>query len=354
VSSNTKNDFVPEKAKKLSTILNFDFIFDITRDADVKLELDPIDGVLKCKTDGKLHLLYSSNTGDINLDGILSIVSGKFNMSLKNFFPKDFTIVEGGTISCAGPLTSAQLNVSALYQKAASLNSLIKDKNMGRTDVSAYLGLTGNLMNPNPTFSFAFPRLNNEEQADVFAALDTANQQNGIRQFFSFVFLNTFITSESNVNPSPQYLGTGIDMVTGMLNSFLSGQLRNVNIGVNYANNQDKENNSNYQQYSVDAAINLYNDKLLLKTSLGLGYDNSNTSDKNSNSFVGNFVFGYPINDNWNIDFFYYIDQANTYILKPQQGGGISLKYRQDFNNKKDFLEGWKVKKRKKSVTSDK
>jgi len=346
IKSNENKELIIEKNRKSSTIMDFDFVFDITKDADVKLELEPIDGILKCKTSGKLHLLYNTNTDEMNLDGILAIVSGKFHMSLKNFFPRDFTIVEGGTISFSGPLTSAQLNVSALYQKSASLNSLSSDLKIGRTEVNAYLGLTGNLMNPNPSFSFAFPRLNNSEQTSVFGILDTANQQNGIRQFFSFVFLNTFITTE-NINAPSMGIGTGGDLVAGILNSFLAGQSNKVNIGVNYINNQDE--NSNYQEYSMDASVNLYNDKLWLKTSLGLGYDNS--SEAKNNNFVGDVGFEAIINDNWKFNIFYFND-TNQGVLRvgqgPQQGGGVGLKFRQDFNNRKDFMESWKIKKKDK------
>jgi len=351
ISNNPNKEKIIESSKKSSTTMNFDFVFDITRDADVKLELEPIDGILKCKTSGKLHLLYNTNTDDMDLNGILSIVSGKFHMSLKNFFPRDFTIVEGGTISFSGPLTSAQLNVSALYQKTASLTSLSSAlSQMGRTEVAAYLGLTGNLMNPNPSFSFAFPRLNNEDQLAVFRELDTANYQYGVRQFFSFVFLNTFISSESNTNAAQQSLASGVDFVTGMLNSFLSGQLNNVNIGINYINSQENSRN-NYKEYSVNAAVNLYNDRLLLKTSLGVGYD-----DNNDNSFVGDAIVNYIINENWNINFFYFNDQTSATMNagKPQQGGGISLKFQQDFNNRKDFVESWRIKKREKSLKNEK
>jgi len=348
VQNNENKTIVTDnKPMQSSTIMNFDFVFDITRDADVKLELDPIDGVLKCKTSGKLHLTYNTNSNHLNLDGILSIVSGKFHMSLKNLFPRDFTIVEGGTITFAGPLTTAQLNVSALYQKSALLSSL--NPNLGRTDVSAYLGLNGNLMNPNPSFTFEFPRLTTEEQFEVFTALDTANHQNGIRQFFSFVFLNTFITSESNINAQQQSLGTGIDLVSGILNSFLLGESNRVNIGVNYNNKES------YNEYSVNLAVNFLNDRLSFRTSLGMGYDN--TGENNSNTFVGDFGLDVHLNENWKLNVFYFNDQTNSNnnsdIARPQQGGGIGLKYSQDFNNKNDFAESWKVKKREKKTKKE-
>jgi len=332
ISNNSKNKPSIENTKKSTTAMNFDFVFNITRDADVKLELDPIDGVLKCKTTGKLHLLYNTNTENMDLNGVLSIVSGRFHMSLRNFLPRDFAIVEGGTISFAGPLSSSQLNVSALYQKIASLSSLSPE--FGRTEVEAYLGLTGNLMNPTPSFSFAFPKLTDQDQMNIFAALDTANQQNGIRQFFSFVFLNTFIATESSepaINVS-QPIGVGIDMITGILNSFISGR---VNLGVNYSNDD------NYREYSVNAQVNLYNDRLWLKTNLGLG-GYSNNNENSSESFVGDFGLDLVLNENWKIKFYYFNDPINLNASKPQQGGGISLKFRQDFNNRKDFIETWR------------
>jgi hypothetical protein len=341
-SSEKKRFNASETLEKPSTTMNFDFTFDITKDADVRLEIDPIDGVLKCKTSGRLHLTYNSTFNDINLDGTLSIVSGKFNMSLKNFFPRDFTIVEGGTIAFSGPITSAQLNVSALYQKAISLGSLYSELNkIGRTDVMAYLGLTGNLMNPTPTFTFAFPRLTTENQMEVFAALDTANQQNGVRQFFSFVFLNTFISSESNTSQQPLGIGTGIDFVSGILSSFISNQSDNFSIGVNYVDNQN-----NYKEYSVNAAVNFYNNRLIFKTNLGYA-ENANNPEQN-NSFVGDVNMEYRINDNWRFRAFYFNDKTGTDASKPQQGGGVGMSFQQEFNNRKDFSESWAPKKKDK------
>jgi hypothetical protein len=344
VQNNDNKEVVIEK-KKISTELNFDFIFDITKDADVKLELDPIDGVLQCKTAGTLHLLYNTLSEQMDIDGLLSIVSGKFSMSLRNFFPRDFTIVEGGTIAFSGPLTSAQINVSALYQKAASLRALSEE--FGRTDVNAYLGLNGNLMNPHPSFSFAFPRLNDAEQMSVFAVLDTADQQNGIRQFFSFVFLNTFIT---NIGDMGQAVGSGIDFAAGILNSLISDELGNLNIGVNYINNQDI-----YNEYSVNLQKNFYNDRIILKTNVGYA-DNKLVSS--NNNFVGGLDVEVLLNDagTWRMNFFFFNDvsELNQNEQKPQQGGGIGVAYRQAFNNRKDFAESWKVKKRvKKEKTNN-
>ena len=331
-NNRSKTSTVNEILDKATTKMNFDLAFDITKDVEVKLELEPIDGVLKCNTSGRLHLTYSTASNDMNLDGILSIISGKFHMSLKNFFPRDFTIVEGGTIAFSGPITTAQLNVSALYQKTISLGSLSSDLNkLGRTDVMAYLGLTGNLMNPTPTFTFAFPRLTTENQIEVFTALDTANQQNGVRQFFSFVFLNTFFPSDANTGfVAQQSIGTGIDFVSGILSSFITNQSDKFSIGVNYVDNQE-----NYKEYSVNAAVNFYNNRLIFRTNLGYA-ENSDNPAQNDN-FVGDVNLEYKINQNWRFRAFYFNDKTGTDNSKPQQGGGVGISYQQEFNNRKDL-----------------
>jgi len=343
---NTANREVPvSNISQTNTILNFDFTFDVTRDADVKLDVDAIDGTLRCKTSGRLHLTYNTNSGSMNIDGILSIVSGTFSMSLRNFFPRNFSIVEGGTISFSGPLTAAQLNVSALYQKAAMLTPISPDlRDIGRTDVQALLGLTGNLMNPNPSFAFNFPRLTDSEQMLVFSRLDTANEQNGVRQFFSFVFLNTFMSAAS-LNAAQQSVETGIDMVSGILTSFISNQLNNVSIGLNFINDQGGEL-GHYTEYSVNAAVNLYNNKLILRTNLGYA---ESSSQQNNNNFVGDFDLEYWINENWRLRVFYFNDiNTSQDAVRPPQGGGVGISYRHEFDNRKDFVESWTPKKKKK------
>jgi hypothetical protein len=234
--------------------------------------------------------------------------------------------------------------VSALYQKAATLNTLSPGFDFGRTDVNAYLGLSGGLMNPNPTFSFGFPKLSANQQMLVFNELDTANQQNGIRQFFSFVFLNTFITSQPGMGDLGGTAGTGIDFVAGILNSLIADELGNLNIGVNYMNNQEL-----YTEYSVNLQKNFYNDRIILKTNVGYADNKVNNSN---NNFVGGLDLEVVLNDagTWRMNFFFFNDvsELTQNEPRPQQGGGIGVLYRQSFNNRKDFIESWKLKKNEK------
>lgn len=334
-------DSIIPSVRKSSTEMDFDFTFDVTPDASVRIDLDAIDGTLACKTMGKLRLTYNS-TKSLNLDGALTINSGSFKMSLKNLVPREFDIVEGGLINFTGPLSSSLVNVSARYDKSASLNNLSSQLNIGRTEVNAYLHLNGPLLNPQPSFSFAFPKLNSEEQTNVYAALDTSNTQNVLRQFFSLVFFNSFVAGEAQTaNLENQGIQGGIGMVADVFNNFISQQFKNFDLGLNYYSSDD-----NYREYSVNASIPLYNDRILVKTRFGLA-ENVATGTNNNNNIVGDVSFEYKINEagNWVLRLFYFNDQyeLNQDASRPQQGGGVALIFQQEFNGKRDLVEEWKL-----------
>jgi hypothetical protein len=206
-------------------------------------------------------------------------------------------------------------------------------------------------MNPNPSFTFDFPRIADSDQNRIFAILDTANAQNGIRQFFSFVFLNNFITDNSSIaNIEQQPIGTGIDFAAGILNSFISSQINNFSIGVNYVNDPNY-----YREYSLDAEYRFANDRFLVKTNFGYAENADNATS--SNNLIGGVEWDVKIDRQGYLWFraFYFNDKTGTNEQqKPQQGGGIGITFKQDFNTRKDFLENWAPKQKEKKEKKQK
>ena len=122
-----------------------------------------------------------------------------------------------------------------------------------------------------------------------------------------------------------------------MINGVLSQQLKYLDIGIDYYSNENQ-----YREYSINAAIPLYNDRILVKTRFGLA-ENVSGASASQNSFVGNVSVEYKINEegNWMGRFFYFNDEyeVNYDASRPQQGGGIALLYQQDFNNQVKYLK---------------
>ncbi len=344
-----KEEKEKKKVNDKAMAMIFDLTLNVNKDADIGLDLEVIDGKLDCKTDGRFRLYYSSLQETLNLTGMLKVVYGRFSLSLKNFVPRTFDVEPGGSITFNGPLESASLNIRAKYNKQLSVKPLSSDINVGKTSVASYIDLKGNLMNPQPGFGFSFPDVTQDQARQLYTALDTTDSQSTLRQFFSVVYLNTFIASNSSSsqNLESQTLDVGIDMVTNMFNSYLAQQIKGVDIGVNVFS----ENESNYTEYSLNASIPLYNDRILVKTNIGYAQQIGDGAN-NISSFVGDVGVEILINENgnWRFKVFYANDQYEQIkeASRPTQRGGVALIFQQQFNSRKELVESWKQTKMRK------
>ena len=100
------------ETKESSSILDFDFTFNVTNDADIVLYIESIGSTINARADGQFQLLYNSNDA-LNLYGNLLLHSGDVKISLYNVVNTKFTMVEGGTINFDGPLDFMTVHLGA-------------------------------------------------------------------------------------------------------------------------------------------------------------------------------------------------------------------------------------------------
>ncbi|MDR1112724.1 MAG: hypothetical protein LBL18_03045, partial [Bacteroidales bacterium] len=97
----------------------------------------------------------------------------------------------------------------------------------------------------------------------------------------------------------------------------------------------------------------LFNNRAILETNLNYA-DNKNVSTTTGN-FMVDFNFEYMINEegNWRIKLFNFNDQysLDNLTTRNSQGVGVSIIFRQEFNNNKDFIANYR---RKKNQTKEK
>ena len=333
VSTHKKENKEEQTEEKSGTELDFDFVFDVNRDADVRLDLDPVDGILECKTNGLIRLTYNNKAGQLNIDGSLDLLSGEFSMSIKSLLPRKFELMEGGKISFNGPIKSSTIALTALYSRVASLKTLNENIDITRTTVNSYLSLSGNLMNPQPSFSFGFPKLTGEETKEVFTYLDTTDHQNNLLQFVSLIYLGTFYSSNENISDMVN-VESSIHLLSSTIGNMLLQEIKGVDIGVNVSSES-----GDFREYSVDASKRLFNDRITLKTRFG--YAESLNQEAINSNFIGEGSFEYT-EGNWIFKLFYFNDQTDLSAInlhKPTQGGGIALIYQQEFYRRKGLKE---------------
>ena len=323
---------------KSSTNLDFDFTFDVTKDADVVILLDAIGGTINARADGRFQLLYNSNNG-INLYGNLLMHSGEIKISLFDVVNSNFKLVNGGTINFDGPLENMTVNLSAYKSSKTSLASILPSEYLATasTDVNSYIYLKGPLMRRiEPTFGFELPNSSNEIRNLFYSAIDTQNTENMTKQFAYFMVTNSFIPEDMFAQT-----GTGIpgmNMLSNMVNNMLSNVIDSRRGGFGITYNQATETTS--AEYGVRANANLFNERVQMSTSIGY-YDDRKVTNAYQNIY-GNLEVEYLINPagTWRVkaytrigdrdDLFYYFDEGfNNYVA------GVALMYKQDFDFRK-------------------
>ena len=322
--------------------LNFDFIFNVTPETDVQVDVFAIGGTMRGNTSGPLHLVYNDADG-VNIYGTLEILSGDFLLSLENIINTKLKIVPGGQVIFNGPVADFVVHTSAYYTARTNLSNILSaEEALGstRTPVNAYINIDGELMKyPSLDFSFEMPNVSQEISKAVFMVIDTTNPQNRSKQFFIFLLTNQFMPDNASNEDISSTMGSGgIGIVTNMVNNFLSRQMKHGGVGIVYKSGSEQS----AAEYGLNANMQFLNDRMIFETNIGY-YDNSRYSGGKAGieNFYGDFSLEYLITQkgNWRVKIYNFNDQYFTDSYQKVPGVGLALMYKQDFNNRKDFSE---------------
>ena len=355
VPEDVKSPVEEEQAPESSMEMDFDFIFNVTPAADIKLDLDlsAFGGRIKTKGEGQLHFTYNTKKDKINILGDVVLQSGSFIMTFAQLLNKKFELLPGGVVSFPGPINDINISVRAGYSTVASLADLFTSEstNVRRMPVKAYLNFNGNLNDPAAIdFSFDLPNATAGMRDLFYSTIDTTNMQKKTEQFFSLVMLGKFASPQSSITDI-NLENTGIGVLTSTLSNFISNQLKFVDVNFNYQNaTADKA-----AEYAVGASTSLFNDRTVIETYVGYKDDKSSNF---SNQFVGDFSVEQKLNalGTWRLKVFNVTnqDELRNATRNNPYAQGIAIIYKQDFNNRQDLIASFtrskegKVKKEKK------
>lgn len=349
--------------EKMSTIMDFNFTFDVTRDAEVFVELDPaIGGTLAARTEGTLQVHYNTET-DLTLKGLVTIMSGNYQMSFRDLFLNlNMQLVEGGTVTFDGGISNSIIDAKALHRTMAPIHALDNEMPTGRTQVNAYLLLSGILMNPSINFEFEFPNLDSEDNLRLNTAMNSDNVNSAATQFFSLVLTSNFINS-GNIGESREDLdlvaGVGTELFSGILNNLLFSNMDFFDeFGMNIRNAGQLTND---MEFSLGGKKTI--DRWILQGDIGyrsdLAADASNTG--NANNIIYDFSIEYLINRSGNLRARAFVSSGN-YDLNTLQSttsvasiiAGGSIIFKVDFNNGADITNAFRRQKKMKETTTKK
>jgi len=323
-------------------------------DALVSLELDKnLGNIVECHGKANVVLDLDPSVSKTDILGEYTIKSGKARYSFAGIIARDFSLMEGGTLTFRGPLLNTHMNIGATYRTKTSISTLIADtSSVGtRQTVYASVGLKGNLSNPSFHFKIDVPDVDPITRGRVESAFSTEAKVQ--KQFMALMLTGSFLPDEqSGVSESGNILYSNVsEMLSNHVNNILRTLDVPLDVGLNYQRNSAQNN-----MFDVNVSYQAFNNRLVLNGSVGNGNRYQNWS--------GNFEAQLKMDQRGKFRFSLFTraaDQYTNYIDNSQRNGfGFSFqdeftRFREIFMSRKK-KEAWElelIEKAKKELLED-
>ncbi len=309
--------------------INFDL--DITPTAQMRLLMDPrSEDYITLFGDGHIRANFY-NKGRFQMYGTYRVDHGTYRLSLQDVIRKDFQFQQGSSIVFGGQPMKADLNLQAVYTvPSVSLNDLTVGSNFSASNVrvNCLMNIGGRAEQPQVSFDFDIPNVNEDEKQMVRSLISTDEERNmqviyllGIGRFYTY----GLAADQSQANAAVQSLLSST--LSGQLNNFLSNAIGNGNwnFGTNLSTG-----NQGWNEVDVEGMLSgrLLNNRLLINGTFGY----RDTPIANTN-FIGDFDVQWLLTPSGNLSLKAYSETNDRYFTKTAlttQGIGIQVK--KDFN----------------------
>lgn len=319
-----------EDDEPMDIYINFDL--DITPVAQMRLLMDSrSEDYINLWGNGHIRATFY-NKGRFQMYGTYRVDHGNYRLSLQDFIRKEFLFDPGSTITFGGNPMYGDLNLRAIYTvPSVSLNDLSAGSNFSSSTVrvNCIMNIGGRAENPQISFDFDIPNVNEDEKQMVRSLISTDEERN--MQVIYLLGIGRFYTlglgaNENQTNTAMQ--GLLSSTISGQLNNMLSNAIgsKDWNFGTNLSTGQ-----LGWQDMDVEGSLSgrLLNNRLLINGTFGY----RDTPVANTN-FIGDFDVRWLVNKSGTISLKAYSETNDRYFTKSAlttQGVGIQLK--KEFNS---------------------
>jgi len=314
----------------------------VTPDARFELIFDPTVGdIMSGSGRGDMEMSVTQS-GEFTMKGQVEVTEGDYLFTLRNVVNKRFVVVPGGRIVWFGDPFDAQLDLQALYKLRAPLYDIMFEKNEAykkRVPVDVVMRLKDKLLNPEIGFEVRLPTVDENIRTQVNSVISTEQELN--RQVFALIVLNRFVqppsyaglgtpTTNSNVATT-----TTSELLSNQVSNWLSKLSDDFDLGVNYR----PGDNISQDELEVAMSTQLFNERLLLSTNLGVTYGAQSSTQ--NNALIGDFQVEYLLTPEGRLRlkaFSNSNDRNLTGISQVPTTQGTGVVYREEFRT---FSELW-------------
>lgn len=232
------------------TGLELDFNFKINREAIVSIIFDPTVGdEIKANGYGAVGMQINSD-GKFRMYGDFEVDQGNYYFTLQRIIGRKFIVRPGSKMSWDGDPLDATINMYTYYTSRANLIDLVDSSLAGdyeglnkrfnkRIQVNTDLILKGSLWKPTIDIGISLPNGTPEENNQLESNIIGEDEIN--RQAFSLLLSSHFIPPVGAEDLREDGINQGIQVIEGQLNNVLSSIWDNVDLGVDYNNNNSDD-----------------------------------------------------------------------------------------------------------------
>ncbi|WP_316836347.1 translocation/assembly module TamB domain-containing protein [Pedobacter nutrimenti] len=341
--------------------INLSATIQIDPGAELNVVVDPGNGdALKVK--GQANLTATMDpSGKTSLTGRYDVSDGSYNLTVGPA-KKSFKLQQGSNIVWTGDPTSANVDLTALYEVSAPPADLLNDPSnneaKNKLPFQVYLMMTGELLKPTIKFKIDLPE--NERGAiggSVYGRLQALNSDEGElnKQVFALLVLGRFIAD----NPFQSLGGNGNGLVTDFARSsvskLLTEQLNNlasdlvkgvdINFGINSSQDYSSGQVANNTALEVGLSKKLLSDRLIVTVGSSFGIEGQQQG--NSTNIAGNVNIEYLLSKDGKYRLRAYRRNQTEGVIEGQlieTGVGFALVV--DYNKFREVFQKFSKKKR--------
>lgn len=325
----------PEETPKASLPVNLVLQMSINPNLQVEVVMDEVTGdIIKSTGSGDVRLEYNTRNNDLRAFGTYTIERGSYTFSLQNVITKNFTILEGSTISVNGrSFSSIALDVKAAYTTSANLTDLDESfrTQLSRTTlpVQCLMHITGNISRPALAFDVSVPSQSSDFNRRVKNLISSDDMMN--RQIIYLLVLGKFYTPEyMNISGSRgnEMAALASSAVSSQLNNLLGKMIDNWNFGTNF-----RSQKGDFSDLEVELALQgqLLNNRLLINGNFGYREKSLNLMQT---SFISDIDVEYLLNrsGSFRIKAYTHTNDRPYYFKPALTTQGLGFAFKKDIN----------------------
>lgn len=317
--------------------IHISFNVQVTPEAQVRLLMDPrSEDYITLYGNGGIRATYH-NKGRFQMYGTYRVDRGTYRLTLQDVIRKDFQFQQGGTIVFGGAPMKAGLNLQAVYTvPSVSLNDLAAGSNFSASNVrvNCLMNIGGLAEQPQVTFDFDIPNVNEDEKQMVRALISTDEERNlqviyllGIGRFYTY----GLDPDQNQTNTAMQSLLSST--LSGQLNDILSNTIgnQNWNFGTSLSTGTQ-----GWSDMDVEGMLSgrLLDNRLLINGTFGY----RDTPVANTN-FIGDFDIQWLLNPSGTLSLKAYSQTNDRYFTKTAlTTQGIGLRVHKDFSSLRELF----------------